>query len=459
MARLWGGRFAAGMDEVAKAYSFSIAIDQRLYAYDIALNRAYATAIAQAGVLTPDECRALHGALDEVKEALDHDLTGHIQDDEDVHSLIERLVVEKTGPLGKKMHTGKSRNDQVATDMRLWVMDTCQVSIDLMTDLIRQLMTLATEHQGQLFPGFTHFQPAQPMLLAHHFLAYVAMIERDIERAKAVHAMADVCPLGSGALVGSGFPIDRMALAQDLGFSRITQNSVDAVSDRDFVLDLLAMSSTCMMHLSRLCEELILWSSPLLGLVVIGDGFTTGSSLMPQKKNPDMAELMRGRASKVQAMWVALIALMKGLPLAYNRDLQEDKSLAFEAVDILQSSLACMTAMLGTLVFQPAAIEVHLQRGQLLATELADLLVKRGVPFRDAHEQTGHLVAMADRNGVALPALSVTEAQRVCPLFDETLCKGLTMTAAVASKTVVGGTSPDRISEQLHALRAQYGGC
>jgi len=459
MARLWGGRFKTGIDDVAKAYSFSIAIDQRLYSYDIALNRAYTKAITQIGVLTPGECQALQAALDEVKVALDHDVTGHIQDDEDVHSLIERLVVEKVGPVGKKMHTGKSRNDQVATDMRLWVMDACQSIEGLVTDLIRQLLALATEHQGQLFPGFTHFQPAQPLLLAHHFLAYVAMMSRDLERVSAVYAMADVCPLGSGALVGSGFPIDRLALAKDLGFSRITPNSLDAVSDRDFVLDLLAMASTCMMHLSRLCEELILWSSPLLGIVVIGDGFTTGSSLMPQKKNPDMAELMRGRASKVQAAWVAMMSLMKGLPLAYNRDLQEDKAVAFEAVDTLQASLACMTAMLGTLVFQPAAIEAHLQRGQLLATELADALVKRGVPFRDAHEQTGQLVAMADRQGLALPALSVADAQAVCPMFDESLRSGLTMASAVASKTVVGGTAPERISEQLHALRAQYGGC
>lgn len=458
MSRLWGGRFEGGLDQIAKAFSFSIEIDQRLYPYDIALNRAHAKGLTQVGVLTEEEWVALDTALIAVKQEMDDNVAGLMDDDEDVHSLVERLVVQKVGSIGKKMHTGKSRNDQVATGMRLWVLDTIDPLKEGVVGCIRSLLQLALRYEHQLFPAFTHFQPAQPTLLSHHLLAYVSMFERDLTRLEHARVSADCCPLGSGAVVGSGFPIDREFVARELGFTRVTDNSIDAVSDRDFLLDLLAMAGACMVHLSRLSDELVLWSSPLIGMITIGDSYTTGSSLMPQKKNPDIAELIRGKTSRVNSAWLTLASVIKGLPLAYNRDFQEDKGIVFDAVDTLMQALGCMEGMLQTVVFHPHAIEAHMQKGQLLATELADLLVKEGVPFRDAHELTGKLVALADREGKTLADLSATQLKSVSPLIPEGILAHLTMGSAVSSKNVLGGTAPNQIRDRLNHLIRIYGG-
>lgn len=455
--KLWGARFSKELDPSAKALSYSILTDSKLVLYDIKVNSAHVQSLEKAGILSKKESDSLLACLGAISDEFE---SGHwellSENDEDIHSCVERLVTEKLGDLGKKMHTGKSRNDQVMTDIRLYLMDHIDDILHQLVILIHELVDLADANKDQIFPGFTHFQSAQPVLLAHHILAYVEMFTRDYQRFEACFNQVDCCPLGSGALAGNNYPIDREWVANELGFSSISQNSMDAVADRDFMIEFVSSSSILMVHLSRFCEELVLWNSPLIGFVSIGDDFTTGSSLMPQKKNPDMAELIRGKASRVSGHLTTLTQLTKALPLTYNRDLQEDKIPVFDTVETVSLSLSCFTNMIKTLVFQPDPINHALRHGYLNATELADYLVAKNIPFRQAHEFTGQLVSLAVAKGIQLNELTLDQFQSICSDIDDTIFNVLSLTTAIQKKSTIGGTSPSQVQYQIQRVRELF---
>jgi argininosuccinate lyase len=455
MTKLWGGRFKAGLDATAIDFSYSLSFDQVLLPYDVQVNKAHVTGLEYAGVVSKKEAKQLHQALDRVLEIAE-DALANDPDDEDVHSFVERLVVEQVGDLGKKMHSGKSRNDQVATDVRLYVKDTIEEINELFHDCFRSLYDFAVAHQTTIFPGFTHLQVAQPVVLGHHILAYFEKLKRDQNRFVDAYERADVCPLGAAAMAGSNYPIDRAKVAQALGFSDITVNSMDAVSDRDFIFDTLYAASMVTLHLSQLCEELIFWSSSVVGFITIGDEFTTGSSIMPQKKNPDIAELIRGQAGPVLGQFVGLHEMVKGLPLTYNRDLQDDKKLLFTAVDITRSVLSCFSRMIPTIQVHTDRIHAAMNTGHILATEMADYLAMKGVPFRDAHEHVGEMVQMADTKGCQVHELSVTDLQSVSPVIQEDIQNRLSFEAAIKQKNGVGGTDTSQVARQLKQIKELF---
>jgi argininosuccinate lyase len=453
--KLWGGRFKKPFDEDAKVLSYSLSVDCRLAPYDIAVNRAHVKGLHKTGYLSEDEATRLDTALAEVGEALSKPNHTLFENDEDIHSCIERLVTAKLGDLGKKMHTGKSRNDQVITDVRLYVKAETTAVIDLLKTLRKTLLSIAEQHKTTIFPGFTHFQMAQPVLLAHHILVYIAQFGRDIERFSENLKRTDLCPLGSGALAGNNYAIDREFVAKTLGFSGITRNSMDAVSDRDFMMEFLSNASLCMTHLSRFCEELVLWSSPLIGFVTIGDEFTTGSSLMPQKKNPDIAELIRGKSGRVLSHVVGLTHIIKALPLTYNRDLQEDKEMLFDSVDTLKISLLCFEKMMHTLVFNEGPIQAALSKGYLLATDFADYLVSKGVPFRESHDITGAVVSYAVEQQKGIEELTLAELQSFYPGIENDVQDVFKLENAINQKNLVGGTAQTQVEAELTRLKKE----
>jgi len=456
MSKLWGGRFKKPFDDDAAQFSYSIQIDKVLYPYDIALNTAHALALMGAGIISAEEHSKIVTALAKIKFEMDLGLDELIQGDEDIHSCIERLLILELGDLGKKIHTGKSRNDQVITDTRLYVKDQCDIIITLLEGLLKALFLQANANDKLVFPGFTHFQTAQPVVLAHHLLAYFEQFERDITRFRAVYASADVCPLGSGALAGNNYELNRELVARELGFGTITRNSMDAVSDRDFLIEFLSASSLCMTHLSRLSEELVLWSSPMIGFVTIGDEFTTGSSIMPQKKNPDIAELIRGKSGRVLGNLTGMLSTIKALPLTYNRDLQEDKVYLFDSAATVRDSIRCMAKMIPTLEFNLNPIAAALETGYILATDFADYLVKRGVPFRESHEITGQVVLFAENHGRTLEQLSLDEFRQFSSVIADDVYAVLTLGASVDAKNVTGGTARRQIQQQLHRIKENY---
>jgi len=452
MTKLWGGRFKKGLANSAEALSYSMEADKRLYPYDIKVNMAHVKALQAAGILSQDEASALSEALEDLLARFADDYMDAELPDEDIHSCVERLLVERCGDLGKKLHTGKSRNDQVATDARLLVKDEIDQIDGLLQGFLKSLLNLAKANQEIVFPGFTHLQVAQPIMFAHHILAYIEKFQRDRERLQDARKRADFCPLGSAAMAGSNYPLDRDLLAKELGFAGVTQNSMDAVSDRDFILETLSALAIAMAHMSQLCEELIFWSSPVVGFITIGDDFTTGSSIMPQKKNPDMAELVRGKTGKFLGAFVGLHELMKGLPLTYNRDMQEDKPYLYESVDTFKLVLDCFTEMMPTITLNKAAIDESLTKGHICATEIADYLVIKGVPFRDAHEITGQVVQYADEKGMTLDQISVSEYQNFSDAIAADIQDVLTCDKAVARKALVGGTAPSQVAAQIQRL-------
>ncbi|NBV42107.1 argininosuccinate lyase [bacterium] len=387
---------------------------------------------------------------------MDLDLDGVIKQDEDIHSCIERLLILELGDLGKKIHTGKSRNDQVITSVRLYLKDHVHQIIELIQELLAALHTIASNHVDIIFPGLTHFQTAQPVVLAHHFLAYFEQFERDLNRFSRVYDVTDVCPLGSGALAGNNYRLDRELVARELGFGEVSRNSMDSVSDRDFILEFLSTCSICMMHLGRLSEELVLWSSPLIDFITIGDEFTTGSSIMPQKKNPDIAELTRGKSGRVLANLVGMHHVIKALPLTYNRDLQEDKEFLFDSVDTIIGALTVMKKMIPTIQFHRDQIAASLKKGYILATDLADYLVKKGVPFRQSHEITGQIVLYAEENHRALEALTLTEFHQFSKMIDTDIYDILTLAASVNGKSSIGGTAQNQVVYQLQRIKERY---
>ncbi|MDX2132628.1 MAG: argininosuccinate lyase [Planctomycetota bacterium] len=455
---LWGGRFESGPDELFRRLNDSLAFDARLAPQDIEGSRAWSLALERAGVLTPAEGASLRAALaDLAAEVAANPAAPLGGDDEDVHSWVERRLVERLGALGKKLHTGRSRNDQVATDLRLWTRGALDARVAEVRACRASLVTLAEREADTVMSGYTHLQRAQPVLFAHWCLAYAEMLERDEARFLGARGRANVCPLGSGALAGTAYPIDRDALARDLGFDGASRNSLDAVSDRDFALETLAAASICATHLSRLGEDLVLFGSQEFGLVEFHDSVSSGSSLMPQKKNPDAAELLRGKCGRIVGSLVALLTTLKGLPLAYNKDLQEDKEPLFDAMDHLSLCLRVVPKILDTLVVRREACARAAAGGYANATDLADYLVGKGVPFREAHEQAGRAVRAALAKGVALDALSLDDLRAIAPRSDADVFERISLSRGLAAREVHGATGPRAVKQAIAAAKARLG--
>ncbi|HSK01447.1 MAG TPA: argininosuccinate lyase [Kofleriaceae bacterium] len=453
-----GRRFEGALDPVAARMNASVGFDQRLLAHDVAGSIAHAEMLAARGIISAEDARAIEGGLRRVEARL---AAGELPWDEaleDVHMNVEARLIEEIGDAGRRLHTGRSRNDQVATDLRLYARAAAARLLDGIRALRRALLAQARTHVDTLMPGYTHLQRAQPVRLAHHLLAYDAMLDRDRGRIADAARRADASPLGSGALAGTTLPIDRDGVARALGFAEITRNSLDAVGDRDFAIELVAACALAQVHLSRLGEELVLWTSTELGFARIGEAYCSGSSLMPQKMNPDLAELVRARAGRVMGAWVTLMTVVKGLPLAYNKDLQETQEPLYDAVETLETSLAVARGMIASLVFDTARLRAAVDTGYLVATELADYLVTRGVPFREAHDVAGHLVRTASARGVELAALPLEELRAAHPSFAEDVFGWLDPVRAVDRRDLPGGPARARVVAELDRLERELAG-
>ncbi|MGI4877296.1 MAG: argininosuccinate lyase [Janthinobacterium lividum] len=453
--QLWGGRFGAGPAAVMRDINASIPFDKRLWRQDIAGSRAHATMLGHQGIVTAADAAAILAGLATI--AAEYDSGGLVEDLalEDIHMHVESRLAELIGPVAGRLHTARSRNDQVATSFRLWVRDAIDAVDAGLSAFEAALLARAGEHAATVMPGFTHLQIAQPVTLGHHLMAYVEMTRRDRSRFADARRRMNECPLGAAALAGTSFPIDRSATAAALGFDRPTANSLDSVSDRDFALDFLSAATLTGLHLSRLAEEITLWASQMFGFVTLPDAFSTGSSIMPQKRNPDAAELVRGHSGRLLGCLTALSVTMKGLPLAYSKDMQDDKPPVFEAYDLLALSLAAMTGMVETLVFNPGPMAAAAGAGFATATDLADWLVREGgVPFREAHHITGRAVKAAEAAGVGLADLSLDALQAIDRRIDARVFDVLSVEASVASRTSHGGTAPVRVREAVAAARA-----
>ena len=455
--KAWDGRFQEATHRLVEEFTRSVSIDSRLYAEDIAGSIAHCKTLEKARVLTSTETRKIVRGLDSVKRELDQRQFTFLPQDEDIHMAIERRLTELIGPLGGKLHTGRSRNDQVALDIRLYLRNQLDKMLGQVTEFQRVLVLQAKTHRTTMMPGYTHLQRAQPVLLAHHLLAYVEMFERDKGRLRDTRERLNVMPLGSGALAGTNYPVNRRHTAELLQFPAVTANSMDAVSDRDFMIETASAFSIMMMHLSRLSEELIVWSSQEFHFVDLPDAFCTGSSMMPQKKNPDVPELVRGKTGRVYGHLLNLLTMLKALPLSYNRDLQEDKPALFDALDTASSSLQVMTELMRRLKVNQNALNQALQGGGLLATELADYLVLRGIPFREAHGITGRIVRAALDQGRELTKFSLAELQTFCARIDRDVFARLTVAAAIAHKAQIGGTAQRQVEQRIAALERALG--
>ncbi len=450
---MWGGRFSAPTAEFVARFTASVDVDRRLYHHDIQGSIAHANALAAAGVLSADDRDAIVRGLATIRAEIE---AGEFAWDpalEDVHMNIEARLTELVGDAGKRLHTGRSRNDQVATDIRLWLRDRLDEIDERLTDLMTRLVDLASEHTETVMPGLTHLQPAQPITFAHHLMAWFEMAFRDRERFRDCRKRVNVSPLGSAALAGTTFPIDRLAVAAELGFDSASANSLDAVSDRDFAIEFCAAASLAAVHLSRWCEELVLWNSPQWGFVTLPDAYCTGSSIMPQKKNPDVAELIRGKSGRAIGNLNALLVLMKGQPLAYNRDNQEDKPPLFDSADALCDCLEAMTGIVSAIEPDPEAMRAAATVGFAVATDFADYLVRRGVPFRDAHEIVGRAVALAVGRGVSLDAIPLDDFARLSDRIGDDVYHAITLDGAVAARNHLGGTAPAAVRTAIVAAR------
>jgi argininosuccinate lyase len=450
--KAWGGRFRAKTHHLVEAFSGSVGIDRRLYAQDIQGSIAHCKTLGKARVLTAGETRSIVRGLESIKAEFDRGRFRFLPSDEDIHMAIERRLTELIGPLGGKLHTGRSRNDQVALDIRLYLREQLDYLSGQMQDFQRVLLAKAKANRSVAMPGYTHLQRAQPVLMAHHLLAYVEMLERDKGRVKDARARLNIMPLGSGALAGSNYPVDRRYTATLLGFPAVTQNSLDAVSDRDFMIEVAAILSIVMMHLSRLSEELIVWSSQEFHFVDLPDAFCTGSSMMPQKKNPDVPELIRGKTGRVYGQLMNLLTMLKALPLSYNRDLQEDKPALFDALDTVQASVQVLTELIRRVKINRESLRRAVSGGGMLATEVADYLVARGVPFREAHAITGRVVRAALEQGRDLTDFSVEELRTFSDRFDRSVMSRLTVMAAIDRKAQLGGTARTRVDRRIKEL-------
>lgn len=450
--KLWGGRFAKGPDALVEEYTESISFDRAMYRQDIAGSKAHARMLARQGVIEESEAETLCHGLQAVLEEIESGRFEWKVSQEDLHMNIESRLTELVGDVGKKLHTGRSRNDQVALDVRLFVSDRIRDWDAGLRALVETLAERAGENIGTLLPGCTHMQPAQPVSLAQHLLAYAAMFRRDAERLGDADKRVRICPLGASALAGTTYPLDPFFTARELDMNGVFRNSMDAVSDRDFVLEALFCGSVIMMHLSRLCEDIIIWANPAFGFVRLPDAYATGSSIMPQKKNPDVAEIMRGKTGRAFGALMSLLTTLKGLPMTYNRDLQEDKEPFLDMDRTVGMSLRLMAGMLKEMGFAPERMRAALSRGYLNATELADYLVGRGIPFREAHHYTGRAVAEAEKRGIGLETFSLEELQVICPLVESDVFEVLDYDRAVARRETHGGTGPGSIARQLEDI-------
>ena len=452
-AKAWSGRFAEPVDALVQRFTASISFDHRLAMHDIAGSLAHARMLAACGVIGRRDLAAIEGGLAKICAEIRAGKFAWSIENEDVHSSIERRLTEIAGSAGKRLHTARSRNDQVATDVRLWLRDEIDAIVNKLSALEDALLAQAARHAALVMPGFTHLQVAQPVTFGHHLLAYVAMFERDRARLADCRKRVNVLPLGAAALAGTTFPIDRARVARELGFDGVAENSIDAVSDRDFAIEFTACAAVAMMHLSRFAEELILWMSARFGFVKIPDRFCTGSSIMPQKKNPDVPELVRGKSGRVFGHLVALLVLMKGQPLAYNKDNQEDKEPLFDAVDTLKDSLDAFAGLAAGLQPQPKAMRAAALEGHATATDLADYLVRKGVPFRDAHEAVARAVRAAEAAGCDLSELPLKTLKRFSFAVGADVFKSLTLEGSVASRNHVGGTAPAQVRAAIKRAR------
>lgn len=453
---MWGGRFESGPAAIMEEINASVEFDQILWRQDIAGSRAHVKMLAQQAIVTESDAAAILKGLEAVEQEIESGTFQFSRALEDVHMNVESRLAALIGAPAGRLHTARSRNDQVATDMRLWVRDTLDELDGQMRDLQLALAEKAQDHAGSVMPGFTHLQSAQPVTFGHHLMAYVEMLGRDRSRLKDARARMNECPLGSAALAGTSFPIDRFATAQTLGFDRPTANSLDSVSDRDFVLEALSLASICGMHLSRLAEEIVLWTTPQFGFIRLSDAFSSGSSIMPQKRNPDAAELVRAKSGRVIGALTALLIVMKGLPMAYAKDMQEDKEGTFDALPTLSLMLAAMTGMVRDLVPDTKAMKKAAGSGYATATDLADWLVRSlNVPFRDAHHVTAKLVGVASQRKVGLEKLSLADMQKVEPRIHDGVFAVLGVDKSVKSRTSYGGTAPQNVRQQARRWLAR----
>ena len=453
MSKQWGGRFEGDTDQLVERLGASVSFDARLAPYDVRGSVAHAEMLAACGIISEDDAGAIVGGLKAILADIE---AGRFVWDpglEDVHTNIETALVAKVGDAGKRLHTARSRNDQVATDVRLWARDQIDRIQECLRGLQAALIDMAEAHIDVIFPGCTHLQHAQPVLFAHHLMAYFEMFARDRERFAQLHKRVNVLPLGSAALAGTPHPIDRGLVAKTLEFAEISHNSMDAVSDRDYLIEFCANASLVMMHLSRLCEEFILWSGPVYGYIEIGDGFTTGSSIMPQKKNPDVAELVRGKTGRVYGDLTALLTMMKGLPMTYNRDLQEDKEPVFDASDTLQLCVEVMARMIPSIEVRQQRMAEAVREGYLEATDLADYLAGRGMPFREAHRVVGEAVLYCVKREKRLPELTLDELRSFSSVFEKNVYECMEPSALVRGRDQVGGTAPRRVKAALRRAR------
>ncbi|WP_428421634.1 argininosuccinate lyase [Paraeggerthella hominis] len=451
---LWSGRFTQDVSEFTQRFGASLPVDKALYAQDIAGSQAHARMLAKTGVISNDDAAAIVDGLDRIKARIDAGTFEFNINDEDIHMSVERALIADIGYAGARLHTGRSRNDQVATDTRLFAKQRCTQLMEANVMLRKALIAQAEEHFDVILPGYTHLQHAQPVLFSHHMLAYVWMLTRDFERLAAARRAADASPLGSAALAGTTYPLDRQMTADDLGFSNVIPNSLDAVSDRDFLLDLSYACSVSCMHLSRLCEEIVLWSTSEFDFIELSDAFSTGSSIMPQKKNPDFAELIRGKTGRVVGDLVALLVTMKALPLAYNKDLQEDKEGAIDAAKTLEDCLVCAAGMIETMEVKPASMLSQAKKGYLAATDVADYLAKKGLPFRNAHAVVGHLVLTCEQRGCDLSDLSIEDFKAASDLFEDDIVNELDLASIVSARITEGGTGGSAVRVQLEQAKS-----
>ncbi len=452
----WGGRFTESTDKLVEEFTASIEFDQRLYKYDIMGSIAHCKMLEKCKIITSTESRKIIKGLKEIEKSID---SGRFKFEcalEDVHMNIEKRLIDKIGPTGGKLHTARSRNDQIALDIRLYLRDEINAILKLISDLCRSLITLAGSHLNTVMPGYTHLQRAQPILFSHHLLAYVEMLRRDHKRYEEISKRVNILPLGSSALAGTSFPIDRNYVAKLLKFPEISENSMDAVSDRDFSVEFCFASSLLMMHLSRFSEELILWSSDEFSFIELGDSFCTGSSIMPQKKNPDVPELVRGKSGRVYGNLVSLLTLLKSLPLAYNKDLQEDKEPLFDTVETVKNSLAVFTGMMKKIKVNKQKMLKAASEKFSTATEIADYLTKKGLPFRNAHEITGKIVKYCEDGNKSLSELKAKEWKKFSDMFGPDIQQKIDVIKSIDSKNITGGTSRKQVIKRIEKLKKLF---
>jgi argininosuccinate lyase len=456
-AQAWSALFTEPMSELVQRYTASVSFDQRLWRADIQGSLAHARMLGAQGIIGAQDVADIERGMAKITQEIESGVFQWKLELEDVHLNIEARLTQLVGDAGKRLHTGRSRNDQVATDVRLWLRDEIDGLSGLLAQMQRALVALAAQHTDTVMPGFTHLQVAQPVSFAHHLLAYVEMFARDAERMADVRKRTNRLPLGAAALAGTSYPLDRAAVARALGFDGICANSLDAVSDRDFALEFSAAASICMVHVSRLAEEIVLWMSQNFGFIDLADRYCTGSSIMPQKRNPDVAELARGKSGRVIGHLMGLLTLMKGQPLTYNKDNQEDKEPLFDTVDTLRDTLRIMAEMVGGIRVKAGAMEAAAMKGYATATDLADYLVKKGLPFRDAHEVVAHAVKLALQQGVDLSALPLAELQAFHPAIGADVQEALTLRGSLNARQVAGGTAPVRVREAIAAHQQRLG--